>query len=161
PPPWPGWDDPNPRAGRARLPAPGQPPAGHDNERLPSRGCMLKPVVDVAVPVLVVVTMIVVGLGLTPGDFRRVARAPRLVAAATAGQALLLPLAALGLVRCLALSPPVATGVLLVAACPAGSMANLYAYLARAHMALAVSLTAVSCLAAVLTMPLALAARET
>ena len=119
---------------------------------------MLKPVLDVAVPALVFLAMVVVGLGLTAEDFWRVARRPRVVALATAGQAVLVPLAALGLVRCLALSPPVATGVLLVAACPAGSMANLYAHLARANVALAVSLTSVSCLAAVLTMPLALAA---
>src|SRR5262245_39359378 len=119
---------------------------------------MLEPVLNVAVPALVFLIMVVVGLGLTAEDFRRVARRPRLVAAAVAGQVVLLPLIALGLVRCLAPGPSVEAGVLLVAACPAGSMANLYAHLARADVALAVSLTAVSCLVALLTLPLALAA---
>src|SRR5215472_10133964 len=50
-----------------------------------------------------------------------------------------------------------ARGVLLVAACPSGAMANVYTYLARANVALSVTLTAVSCLVAVLGTPLALA----
>jgi bile acid:Na+ symporter, BASS family len=48
-------------------------------------------------------------------------------------------------------------GVMLVTACPGGAMANDYTYLARANVALTVTLTAVSCLAAVLTTPPALA----
>src|SRR5947209_961245 len=99
---------------------------------------MLKPVLDVAVPALVFVAMMVVGLGLTGADFRRVARQPRLVAAATVGQLLVLPLIALVLVRFTGLSPSVEKGMLLVAACPAGSMVNLYAYWARANVALSV-----------------------
>ena len=114
---------------------------------------MLKPVLDIGVPALVVMTMIAVGLGLTVGDFRRVVGMPGLVAAATVGQLVCLPLIALILVRSLGLSPSVQKGMLLVAACPAGSMANLYGHLARANVALSVSLTAVSCLAAIVTMP--------
>jgi predicted Na+-dependent transporter len=51
---------------------------------------VLKPVLDVAVPVLVFLMMVVVGLGLTADDFRRVPRQPRLVMAATIGQVPLL-----------------------------------------------------------------------
>src|SRR3954469_18068850 len=100
---------------------------------------MLKPVIDIAVPALVIVTMFAVGLGLTVSDFRRVARNPRLVAAASAGQLVLLPMIALVLVRSLGLSPSIKKGMLLVAACPAGSMANLYAQLAQANVALSVT----------------------
>jgi BASS family bile acid:Na+ symporter len=114
---------------------------------------VLKPVIDIGVPTLVILTMGVVGLGLTMGDFRRVASKPGLVAAATVGQWVCLPLIALVLVRSLGLIPTVERGMLLVAAYPAGSMANLYGHLARANVALSVSLTAVSCMAAVLTMP--------
>src|SRR3954447_14020544 len=114
---------------------------------------MLKPVLDIGVPALVILTMVAVGLGLTVGDFRRVVSMPGLVAAATVGQLVFLPLVALVLVRSLGLSPSVEKGMLLIAACPAGSMANLYAHLAKANVALSVSLTAVSCLSAVVTMP--------
>jgi bile acid:Na+ symporter, BASS family len=117
----------------------------------------VKAVVDAGVPVLVFFTMVVVGMELTADDFRRVARQPRTVLAATVGQFVGLPVIGWLLVRCLDLQPAVAPGVLLVAACPSGGMANVYTYLARANVALSVTLTAVSCLAAVLTTPLALA----
>jgi BASS family bile acid:Na+ symporter len=119
---------------------------------------MLKPILDLAVPVLVFVMMVIVGLGLTAADFRRVVRRPGLVVATTIGQLVFWPLLALLVVRTLGLGPSIEKGLLLVAACPAGSMANLYTYLARAHVALSVTLTAVSCLAAVLTMPILMVA---
>src|SRR5262245_3416477 len=96
-------------------------------------------------------------MGLTTDDFRRVARQPGTVVVATVGQFVLLPVIGWLLVRSLKVQPAIAQGVLLVAACPSGAMANVYTYLARANVALSVTLTAVSCLAAVLTTPLALA----
>jgi bile acid:Na+ symporter, BASS family len=118
---------------------------------------LLKTVVDAGVPVLVFFAMVVVGMELTADDFRRLGRRPGVVVAATLGQLVLLPVIGWLLVRCLELQPAIARGVLLVAACPSGAMANVYTYLARANVALSVTLTAVSCLAAVLTTPLALA----
>jgi BASS family bile acid:Na+ symporter len=118
---------------------------------------LLKTVVDAGVPALVFFAMVVVGMELTTGDFRRVARQPSAVVAATLGQFVVLPFIGWLLAGCLALPPAIAQGMLLVAACPSGGMANIYTYLARANVALAVTLTAVSCLAAVLTTPLALA----
>jgi predicted Na+-dependent transporter len=120
-------------------------------------GPLLKTVVDAGVPVLVFFAMVVVGMELTAGDFRRVARQPGTVVAATVGQFVSLPIIGWLLVRCLGLQPAIARGVLLVAACPSGAMANVYTSLARANVALSVTLTAVSGLAAVLTTPLALA----
>lgn len=101
--------------------------------------------------------MTVVGMDLTADDFRRVARQPVTVVAATLAQSVLLPAVGWLLVRSLHLQPAIAQGVLLVAACPGGAMANVYANLARANVALSVTLTAVSCLAALVTTPLALA----
>jgi BASS family bile acid:Na+ symporter len=121
---------------------------------------MLKPVLDVAIPVLVVLMMVVTGLGLTVEDFRRVGRRPRFLAWATCNQAVLLPGAALALTQLLNLKPYIGEGMLLVAACPAGSLASFYAFLAGVNVALAVSLIAVSCLAALAAMPLWLAVFE-
>jgi BASS family bile acid:Na+ symporter len=117
---------------------------------------LLKLVVDAGVPALVFFAMVLVGMELTSDDFRRVARQPVTILAATAGQFVLLPAIGWLLVHCLRLQPTIAQGVQLVAACPAGGMANVYTYLARANVALAVTMTAVSCLAAVLVTPLAL-----
>jgi BASS family bile acid:Na+ symporter len=121
---------------------------------------LLTTVVDAGVPVLVFFLMAVVGMQLTTDDFRRVARQPGTVMAACVGQLILLPVIGWLLVRGLDLQPAIARGVLLVAACPSGSMANVYTYLARANVALSVTLTAMSCLAAVLATPLALAALQ-
>jgi predicted Na+-dependent transporter len=52
---------------------------------------LLKTVVDSGVPALVFFAMVVVGMDLPPDDFRRLARQPRIVVAATAGQFLVLP----------------------------------------------------------------------
>jgi len=105
------------------------------------------------VPVLVIFTMIVIGMELTRDDFRRVARQPGIFAAAILGQFILLPAIGWVLVHSLDFQPAVAQGVLLIVSCPSGGMANVYTYMARANVALSVALTAVSCLAAVLTTP--------
>jgi bile acid:Na+ symporter, BASS family len=117
---------------------------------------LLKTIVDAGVPVLVFFSMVVVGMELTTHDFRRAARQPGTVLAATVGQVILLPALGWLLVRCLDLQDATAQGVLLVTACPSGTMANIYTYLGRADVALSVTMTAVSCLAAVLTTPLTL-----
>ncbi|HZZ82508.1 MAG TPA: bile acid:sodium symporter [Gemmataceae bacterium] len=117
---------------------------------------MLKAVVDVGVPILVFVAMTVVGTELTSDDFRRVARQPGRVVAAILGQMLLLPVTGWLLVRYVDLQPEIRWGVLLVTACPSGGMANVYAYLGRGNVALSVTLTAMSCLAALIATPLAL-----
>ncbi len=122
---------------------------------------MLKTVLDVTIPVLVFWLMFVVGLELSAEDFRRIARRFRIVALATAAQLLLWPLVAVALLATLRPRPYIETGILLVAVCPSGGMANFYTYLGRANLALSVTLTAVSCLAAVLTMPLLLALFKT
>lgn len=122
---------------------------------------MLKTTIDVCVPVLVFSAMFVVGMELTTDDFRRVARRPGLVGLATVGQLVLLPFIGWLLVRFLHLQPVIAQGLLLVTACPSGAMANVYTFLAGANTALSVTLTAVSCLAAVVTTPLAIAVLQT
>jgi bile acid:Na+ symporter, BASS family len=122
---------------------------------------MLKTILDVTVPALAFLLMIVVGLELTGADFRRVARRFRTVALATTAHIVLWPLVAALLLATLPLKPYIAAGILLVGACPTGSMANFYTYLGRANLALSVTLSAVSCLAAVLTMPVLLALFKT
>ncbi len=104
----------------------------------------MKSVVDAGVPALVFFAMVVVGMELTVDSFRRVARQPITVLVATLAQLILLPVIGWLLVRCLDMQPTITRGVLLVAACPSGTMANVYSYMARANVALSVSLTAVS-----------------
>lgn len=113
----------------------------------------LDPIADLAVPTVVWLLMLVVGLELSPNDFRRVLRYPHAVVTATAGQLLLLPLIAAALILALQPPPHIVAGMVLIAASPGGAISNVYTLLAGAHVALSVTLTAVTTLAAMLTMP--------
>ncbi|HJT22466.1 MAG TPA: bile acid:sodium symporter [Nitrospira sp.] len=120
----------------------------------------MQTILDIAIPAVAFLIMLVVGLDLTVQDFKRLARIPRVAIAAMLGQIVLLPAAAAVLVRTLPLKPHIATGLLLIAACPAGGLSNYYTYLAGANTALSVTLTAGSCLAALGTMPLVMVLYE-
>jgi BASS family bile acid:Na+ symporter len=108
---------------------------------------------NVALPITLWLLMFIVGMELTLADFRRVMVYPKAVTVATLGQLLLLPLVIGLLVWVLNPRPDIAAGMLLVAVCPSGSLSNVYTYLARANIALSVTLTAVSSLLALGSMP--------
>ncbi|MCK5379047.1 MAG: bile acid:sodium symporter [Acidobacteria bacterium] len=109
---------------------------------------------NTAVQITVFLMMTVVGLDLTTTDFRRLGENPRIPVAATVLQWILLPIAAWAVAWLLPLPGHIFAGMILLAASPAGGISNYYSYLARADVALSVSLTAVSTLASALTLPL-------
>lgn len=106
------------------------------------------------VSVLLGVIMLGMGLTLTLDDFRRVARLPWAVAAGAALQFTIMPLAGIVLATLLALEPGLAVGLVLVACCPGGTASNVVAFLARANVALSVTMTMASTLVAVVATPL-------
>jgi BASS family bile acid:Na+ symporter len=110
--------------------------------------------IDVTVPPLTFVLLAAVGLDLTSEEFARVRRQPMVVTAGIVGPLLFLPPVAVGLAWLFRPTPAVASGLLLVAACPIGGISNTYSYLARASTALSVTLTGLSCLLASVTIPL-------
>ncbi|MFF2086618.1 bile acid:sodium symporter family protein [Nocardia sp. NPDC058176] len=114
---------------------------------------MDSPLVSVGLPLALAVIMFGLGLSLTVGDFTRIAKTPRIVAIALVCQVLLLPAIAFGLVLAFGLSPILAVGMMLLAASPGGTTANLYSHLFRGDVALNVSLTAVNSVIAVVTVP--------
>jgi len=69
-------------------------------------------------------------------------------------QFLLLPIFTVVLVSILPISNGMALGMLLVAACPGGNVSNFFSQMARGHVALSVTLTAFSSLAAFIITPL-------
>ncbi|BCJ64715.1 bile acid:sodium symporter family protein [Polymorphospora rubra] len=107
----------------------------------------------VALPIALGIVMLGLGLGLTIGDFRRVATYPKLVLIALGCQIVLLPALCFGLVIAFGLRPELALGMMLLAASPGGTTANLYSHLFGGHVALNVTLTAVNSVLAVLTLP--------
>ena len=94
------------------------------------------------------------GLSLTLTDFKRVATQPKAVIVALACQLLLLPAICFGLVVAFQLPPVLAVGMMMLAASPGGTTANLYSHLFRGDVALNISLTAVNSVIAVVTLPL-------
>ncbi|MDU0290669.1 bile acid:sodium symporter family protein [Saccharothrix longispora] len=109
---------------------------------------------SVGLPVALAVVMFGLGLSLVVGDFARIAREPRAVAVALATQLVLLPLVCFGLVTALGLDPLLAVGMMLLAASPGGTTANLFSHLFRGDVALNITLTAVNSVLAVATLPL-------
>lgn len=109
---------------------------------------------DVLLPLALAVIMGSLGLSLTPDDFRRVLVAPKGVAIGLVNLLVLSPLLAFAMAEAFGLDPIFAVGLVLMGAAPGGVMANLLTHLARGETALSVTMTAVSSVAAVLTVPL-------
>ena len=108
----------------------------------------------VGLPLALAIIMFGLGLDLTIGDFKRVGRAPRAVAIALACQLLLLPAICFGLVVLFDLPALLGIGMLLLAASPGGTTANLFSHLFRGDVALNITLTAINTVIAVVTLPL-------
>jgi BASS family bile acid:Na+ symporter len=110
--------------------------------------------ISVGLPVALAVIMFGLGLSLQLSDFRRVARAPRAVATALVLQMLVLPAVAFGLVAVADVDPLLAVGVMLLAASPGGTTANLFSHLFRGDVALNITLTAINSVLAAVSIPL-------
>ena len=110
--------------------------------------------ISVGLPVALAIIMFGLGLGLTVDDFRRVARTPRAVAVALVLQVLVLPAIAFGLVEAFDVDPLLAVGVMLLAASPGGTTANLFSHLFRGDVALNITLTAINSVLAAVSIPL-------
>lgn len=111
-------------------------------------------VFSIFLPMALVVIMLGLGLSLTVTDFRKVLSKPKPVIVALVCQALILPAICFGIVYVSALPPAIAVGMMLLAASPGGSSANLYSHLAGGDVALNITLTAINSLLALLTLPI-------
>jgi len=112
---------------------------------------------SILLPAAIAVIMCSLGMTLTMGDFRRVLVAPRGVAIGMVNLALLSPLLALATAELFGLSPELAVGLVLLGASPGGMMANMLTHLSRGDTALSITMTAISSVGAVITVPLFLA----
>ncbi len=105
--------------------------------------------------VLPILTLLMFELGLTlrVSDFGLFLHRPRPIVAGMTGQLLLLPLIAWLLASLLGLPPIFAIGLILIACCPGGSSSNIFSMLAKGDVALSVSLTAISSILTLFTIP--------
>lgn len=105
------------------------------------------------VSVLLGVVMLGMGLTLSLEDFRRVLAMPRAVAAGVALQFTVMPMSGVAIAALFGLETGLAVGLILVACCPSGTASNVVAYLARANVALSVTMTMASTLVAIVLTP--------
>ncbi|PCJ67187.1 MAG: bile acid:sodium symporter [Bacteroidetes bacterium] len=98
-------------------------------------------------------TMWGMGLSLVMADFKRVLQKPKAIAIGLLNQLILLPLIGYGLLCLIPTSPEVAIGIMVLAACPGGPTSNLLSLLAKADTALSVTLTAITSIITIFTIP--------
>lgn len=108
----------------------------------------------VFLPLSLFIIMFGMGLGLTIDDFKRVFTEPKAAIAGLIVQLILLPLVGFALATLFPLSSDLAVGVTILAACPGGPTSNMITYLVKGNVALSVTLTAISSLITVFTIPL-------
>ena len=100
------------------------------------------------------VIMLGMGLTLKPEDFKLVFETPKWVLTGALLQFTVMPLFGWLLGYVFNLPLPYAVGLIIVASCPGGTASNVISFLAKANVALSVTMTAVSTLLAIILTPL-------
>ena len=106
------------------------------------------------IPLFLGIIMLSMGLTLSLEDFLRVIQVHRSIALGVGLQYTIMPILGFSLGVLLSLPMDYIIGIILVACCPGGTASNVVCFIARSNIALSVSLTAVSTLAAVIITPL-------
>lgn len=100
-----------------------------------------------------IIIMFGMGLSLVVDDFKRIFTTPKAIFIGLTNQLILLPIVGFTFIYLFPLQPEIAIGVIILVACPGGATSNLVTHLAKGDIALSVSLTALSSLATLLTIP--------
>ncbi|MFT4655341.1 MAG: BASS family bile acid:Na+ symporter [Kangiellaceae bacterium] len=108
-------------------------------------------------PLVLASIMFGMGLSLQVKDFARLARLPKPIFIGIVGQVLFLPALAFSIAVLFNAPKEVAIGMMVLAACPGGSTSNLLSHLAKANLALSISLTAITTVICVFTTPFLIA----
>ena len=107
----------------------------------------------IVMPILTLL-MFDLGLSLEWKDFLMVLKRPRPIVIGLLGQLVLLPVLAFCLLQFVSLPTTMLIGVMLIACCPGGSSSNVFSKIAKGDVALSVSLTFVSSIVTLITLPL-------
>lgn len=106
--------------------------------------------------ILLIVLMTGLGATLTVANFKEILRRPKGPLIGLASQYGWMPLVAFGLATVLDLPAAMAVSLIVVGCTPGGTTSNLFTYYAKADLALSISMTAISSVAAIALMPLTL-----
>jgi BASS family bile acid:Na+ symporter len=100
-----------------------------------------------------IIIMLGMGLSLVMDDFKRIFVHPKAILVGLTNQLIILPIIGFAIAILFPLKPEIAIGIMILAACPGGPTSNLIAHLAKGDLALSVSLTAISSLITIITIP--------
>ena len=103
---------------------------------------------------LMQIIMFGMGTGLSVKDFAHVVKMPKGVVVGVLCHYMVMPPVAFAITRIFDFPAEIAAGIILIGSCPNGLASNVMTYLARANLALSVTLTAISTLMAPLMTPL-------
>jgi bile acid:Na+ symporter, BASS family len=103
---------------------------------------------------LMQILMFGMGTGLSVNDFVGVVKMPRGVIAGVMCHYIIMPVVAFTITRIFHFPDEVSAGIILIGSCPNGLASNVMTYLARANLALSVTLTAISTFIAPFVTPL-------
>jgi len=104
-------------------------------------------------PICLALIMLGLGLGLSVKDFTRILRTPKDFFVGFFSQLVILPIIALGVALVLNLPIPIAIGLMIIAAAPGGVTSNVLTKFANGDVALSISLTAVTSLLSIISVP--------
>jgi len=104
-------------------------------------------------PICLALIMLGLGLGLSLKDFTRILRTPKDFFVGFFSQLVILPIVALCVALILDLPTPIAIGLMIIAAAPGGVTSNVLTKFANGDVALSISLTAVTSLLSIISVP--------
>lgn len=109
---------------------------------------------EVILPLSLFIIMLGMGMTLKIEDFKRILVYPKAVSIGLIGQLLLLPVVGFIIVKLFPMTPELAVGVLILAACPGGTTSNIITHLAKGDTALSITLTSITTVVSIITVPL-------
>ncbi|MEO6682982.1 MAG: bile acid:sodium symporter family protein [Ginsengibacter sp.] len=108
----------------------------------------------ILLPLALGIIMYGLGLSLKVGDFKRIFQYPKAMLIGSFTQLILLPVLGFGIAALLlGNNPELAIGLIILAMCPGGPTSNLLTHLANGDTALCISLTAISSIVKIFTIP--------
>jgi BASS family bile acid:Na+ symporter len=110
-------------------------------------------IVNKIAPICLALIMLGLGLGLSLKDFTRILRTPKDFFVGFFSQLVILPIVALCVALILDLPTPIAIGLMIIAAAPGGVTSNVLTKFANGDVALSISLTAVTSLLSIISVP--------
>ncbi|MCB0502887.1 MAG: bile acid:sodium symporter family protein [Bacteroidetes bacterium] len=110
----------------------------------------------VVLPVSLAIIMLGMGMTIVTDDFKRVFLYPKAAFLGLTNQLIILPLIGFTLSIVCGLSPEMAVGIMIIACCPGGATSNLITHVSKGDIALSITLTAITNLITVFTIPIVL-----